>query len=264
MPLRQTANFVFMIQLSVVIITFNEEKNIGRSLDSVKDIADDIVVVDSFSKDKTEEICKIKGVRFVQHKFDGHVEQKNWAISQAKFRHVLSIDADEALSGELKKSILAVKNNWAKDGYYMNRLTNYCGKWIYHCGWYPDRKLRLWDSRKGKFEGVNPHDKYEMAGGDKVTGFLNGDILHYSYNTIEDHYKQVEYFTGIASTMLFNEGEKTNEIVIYLSPVVKFIRDYFLKLGFLDGAAGFTISRISAYATYLKYKKLQLLWRNSH
>jgi glycosyltransferase involved in cell wall biosynthesis len=252
-----------MIQLSVVIITFNEEKNIEYCLDSVKDIADDIVVVDSFSKDKTEEICKSIGVCFIQHKFDGHIEQKNWAISQAKFPHVLSIDADEVLSDELKKSILAVKNNWVKDGYYMNRLTNYCGTWIYHCGWYPDRKLRLWDSRKGKFEGENPHDKYKIAGGDKVTGFLKGDILHYSYNTLEDHYKQVEYFTNIASKRVFNEGKKTNAIVIYLSPIIKFIRDYFVKLGFLDGMAGFTISRISAYATYLKYKKIQMLWKSS-
>ena len=252
-----------MIQLSVVIITFNEENNIGRCLDAVKGIADDIVVVDSFSNDKTEEICKAKGVRFIQHKFEGHVEQKNWAISQAKFPHVLSLDADEELSDELKKSVLAVKNNWVKDGYYMNRRTNYCGKWIYHCGWYTDKKLRLWDSRKGKFEGVNPHDKYEMTDGDKVTDFLKGDILHYSYNTIEDHYKQVEYFTSIASKMLFNQGKKTSVIIIYLSPIIKFIRDYFLKIGFLDGAAGFMVCRISAYATYLKYKKLQILWRDN-
>jgi len=248
-----------MIQLSVVIITFNEEKNIGRCLDSVREIADDVVVVDSFSGDKTEDICRSKNVRFIQHKFEGHVEQKNWAISQAKFPHVLSLDADEELSEELKKSILAVKRNWIREGYYMNRLTNYCGKWIYHCGWYPDRKLRLWDSRKGKFGGVNPHDKYEMMEGDKVTGFITGDILHYSYNTQEDHYRQVEYFTGIASRALFNQGKKVNILVIYISPIVKFIRDYIVKLGFLDGIAGFTISRISAYATYLKYRKLQAL-----
>src|ERR1035437_3751774 len=132
-----------MIQLSVVIITYNEEYNIARCLESVKTIADDIVVIDSFSTDKTKEICESAGVRFVQHKFEGHIEQKNWAITQAKFPHILSLDADEALDGTLIKSILEVKNNWKYDGYYMNRLTNYCGKWIYHCGWYPDRKLRL-------------------------------------------------------------------------------------------------------------------------
>src|SRR4051812_6627636 len=106
-----------MPQISAVIITFNEEKNIGRCLDSLIGIADDMVVVDSFSTDKTEEICRLKGARFVQHKFDGHIEQKNWAITQAKFPYVLSLDADEALSEELQKSILAIKNNWTKDGY---------------------------------------------------------------------------------------------------------------------------------------------------
>jgi glycosyltransferase involved in cell wall biosynthesis len=249
-----------MIQLSVSIITFNEEKNIGRCLDSVKEIADDIVVVDSFSKDRTEEICRAKGVRFIQHAFLGHIEQKNWAIEQARFPHVLSIDADEEISDELRKSIMLVKNNWVKDGYYMNRLTNYCGKWIYHCGWYPDRKLRLWDSRLGKFGGVNPHDKYEMTQGDKVTGFLHGDILHYSYATKKEHYRQVDYFTGIASSMLFKDRKRVNSIILYLSPLLKFIRDYILKLGFLDGSEGFSISRISAYATYLKYRKLKNLW----
>lgn len=252
-----------MIPLSVVIITFNEEKNIGRCLDSVKEVADDIVVVDSFSTDKTKEICDSRGVRFVQHKFDGHIEQKNWAITQAKYSYVLSLDADEALSKELKQSILAVKRNWTHDGYYMNRLTNYCGKWIYYCGWYPDRKLRLFDSRKGKWGGTNPHDRYEMFDGDKSTKLLRGDILHYSYYTIEDHYRQVEYFTTIAANAYFNNRQTVSLIKLFASPVVKFIHDYFIKLGFLDGAAGFTISRISAYATFLKYKKLRSLWLNA-
>ena len=250
-----------MVQLSVVIITFNEEKNIGRCLDSVPGIADDIVVVDSFSTDKTEEICKAKGARFVQHKFDGHIEQKTWAATQAKYPHILSLDADEALSENLKRSILSVKKNWTKDGYYMNRLTNYCGKWIHYCGWYPDRKLRLFDSIKGKWGGVNPHDKYEMNDGDKATGILKGDLLHYSYHAREDHYRQLEYFTDISAKELFNKGKRVTLLKLYASPVVKFFRDFIFKLGFLDGGAGFTISRLSAYATFLKYKKLQDLRR---
>src|SRR3954463_12827473 len=114
-----------MIKLSVVIITFNEEKNIARCLDSVKEVADDIVVVDSFSKDKTKEISLSKGARFVEHSFEGHIQQKNWAITQAKYPHILSLDADEALDEKLIRSILKVKDNWNKEGYYMNRLTNY-------------------------------------------------------------------------------------------------------------------------------------------
>ncbi|MDQ3046969.1 MAG: glycosyltransferase family 2 protein [Bacteroidota bacterium] len=248
-----------MPQLSVVIITFNEEKNIARCLDSVAGIADDIVVLDSFSKDRTEDICNEKGVRFIQHAFDGHIQQKNRAITHAKFPYVLSLDADEALDEDLKKSILEVKNNWKHDGYYMNRLTNYCGTWIRHCGWYPDKKLRLWDSRKGSWGGINPHDKYELTEGDKNTGHLQGDILHYSFYTIDQHKKQVDYFTDISSKALFEKGKRANLLHLTISPAVKFIRDYFLKMGFLDGYYGFIVCRISAKATYLKYAKLKKL-----
>lgn len=248
-----------MPKLSAVIITFNEERNIGRCLESLVGIADDIVVVDSFSTDNTENICKEKGVRFVQHRFDGHIEQKNWAITQAVYPYILSIDADEALDEQLKKSILKVKNNWQKDGYYMNRLTNYCGKWVRHSGWYPDTKLRLWVSSKGRWTGTNPHDRYELYEGDKNTCHLKGDILHYSYYTKDDHYKQVYYFTDILAGAQYKEGKTTSLFQLYMSPVVKFLRDYVLKLGILDGKTGFSISRISAYATYLKYKKLRAL-----
>jgi glycosyltransferase involved in cell wall biosynthesis len=247
-----------MPQISVVIIAFNEEKNIGRCLDSVKEVADDIIVVDSFSTDRTEAICKEKGARFVQHKFEGHIEQKNWAITQAKFPYVLSLDADEALDETLKRSIIEAKTNWNFDGYTMNRLTNYCGQWIRHCGWYPDTKLRLWDSRKGRWGGINPHDKYEMDEDAKI-GHLKGDILHYSYYTLDDHYRQVNYFTDISAKALYRMGKKAGWMKLVMSPVVKFIRDYFVKLGMLDGYYGFVISRISAYATYLKYKKLREL-----
>jgi glycosyltransferase involved in cell wall biosynthesis len=252
-----------MIQLSVVIIAFNEERNIGRCLDSVQSLADDIVVVDSFSADKTEEICKAKGARFVQHKFEGHIEQKNWAITQAKFPHMLSLDADEALSEELKKNILAVKKNWTKDGYYMNRLTNYCGKWIYRCGWYPDTKLRLFDSRKGKWGGLNPHDKYEMFAGDKETGFLKGDILHYSYYSVDEHYRRAEIFSGISAMAMKYNGRKIFLWMIYLKTAAKFIRNYFLNLGFLDGRYGYIICKITAWETYLKYLKLYKMNRNA-
>ena len=249
-----------MIKLSVVIITFNEEKNIERCLLSVKGIADEIVVLDSFSKDQTQAICEKHGVKFVQHAFDGHIQQKNRAITYATNPHVLSLDADEALDETLKTSILEVKKNFTKDGYYMNRLTNYCGHWVKHCGWYPDTKLRLWDRSKGHWTGVNPHDKYELFAGDKNTGHLKGDILHYSYYSVEDHYKQVDYFTNIASKAFFENGKKAPLFKLVVNPVAKFIDHYLLKLGFLDGKSGFLISKISAYATYLKYKKLRNLY----
>ena len=149
-----------MIKLSSVIITLNEERNIGRCLDSLRGIADEIVVVDSGSTDRTEEICRTFGVRFFQHPFDGFTEQKNFAIDQCSFEHILSLDADESLSEELKKSVTAVKSNWNKDGYSFNRFTNYCGKWIKHCGWYPDRKLRLFRKEKGRWQGNKLHERF--------------------------------------------------------------------------------------------------------
>ena len=142
------------LKISAVIITYNEEANIERCLESLEGTADEVLVVDSFSTDRTADICKSKGVDFIQHPFKGHIEQKNYALSCAGNNYVLSLDADEALSDNLIQSIRAAKQNWRADGYSVNRLTNYCGKWIRHCGWYPDKKVRLWDRRKGHWGGV--------------------------------------------------------------------------------------------------------------
>lgn len=252
-----------MIKLSVVIITFNEEKNIERCLISVKEIADEIVVLDSFSKDKTQSICEKHGVKFFQHAFDGHIQQKNRAITYASYPHILSLDADEALDETLVASIKKIKEKFEKDGYYLNRLTNYIGHWVRHCGWYPDAKLRLWDSRKGHWTGINPHDKYELFEGDKNTAALKGDILHYSYYSTEDHYRQVEYFTNIASKAYVDKGKHAPFFKLFVNPIAKFVDHYLLHLGFLDGKAGYQISKISAYAAYLKYKKIrQLTYQN--
>ncbi len=247
-----------MISLSVVIITFNEEKNIQRCIEAVRNIADEIVVVDSNSTDKTEDICTKLNVKFVKHAFEGHIQQKNWAITQASSKYVLSLDADEVLSPELEKSILEAKSNWQFDGYYFNRLTNYCGKWIKHCGWYPDKKLRLWDSSKGMWTGVNPHDRYEMQQGAKI-GYLNGDLFHYSYYSIQQHLEQVNKFTDIASKADFNNGRKVNVFGMLFQPSWKFFRDFIIKGGFLDGYYGYVICKISANAAFIKYLKIREL-----
>ncbi len=245
-----------MEKLSVVIITFNEELNIKRCLDSVIEVADEIIVVDSFSTDNTEDICSNYNLKFIKQEFLGYIEQKNFALSFASNDYVLSLDADEALSNELQKSILSEKNNFFAAGYSMNRLTNYCGSWIKHCGWYPDTKLRLFNHKLGKWGGINPHDEFKFDSTNKIK-HLSGDILHFSYYTIDDHYKQVERFTDIAAVAYHKEGRKASVIKLWASPVIKFIRDYFFKLGILDGKMGFRISYISAGATYKKYKKLR-------
>jgi len=247
-----------MIKLSVVIITLNEEKNIGRCLESVKDIADDIVIVDSYSTDDTEKICAEYGVRFIRHSFIGHIEQKNWAITQAKHPHVLSLDADELLSDRLKISIREVKENWKFDGYYVNRLTNYCGKWIRYSSWYPSRKLRLWDSRKGEWGGMNPHDHFILEKG-ASRKFLKGDLLHYSYYSIKQHIEKINTFSDIAAKSFFEVGKKASYFNILFHPVWRMFRDYIIKLGFLDGFYGLVISMNSAHETFLKYIKLRKL-----
>ncbi|MDR3188706.1 MAG: glycosyltransferase family 2 protein, partial [Prevotellaceae bacterium] len=188
-----------MKKISAVIITYNEERNIARCLQSLQGVADEIMVVDSGSTDKTEEICRQLGVTsFIRHPFEGYVQQKNWAMEQATYSHILSLDADEALSDELKKSILEVKESWTADAYKFNRLTSYCGKWIRHCSWYPDVKLRLWDRRKGRWGGVNPHDKMVMERDASVI-HLKGDLLHYSYHNVSDYILQVNKFTEIGA-----------------------------------------------------------------
>jgi len=251
-----------MEKLSVVIITFNEERNIGRCLESVQDIADEIIVSDSFSTDRTEEICKEFSAKFYKKKWEGYSKQKNNANSLASNNLVFSIDADEALSEELKKSIAKIKLSAKSNAAFkVNRLTNYCGNWIHHCGWYPDTKLRIWFKDEGKWEG-ELHEKL-VFGSEPQTTTLAGDLLHYSYYTLEDHYKQVEKFTSIAAQDYFDRNKKVTLIKLWLSPVVKFVRDYFLKLGFLDGKSGFRICYISAGATYLKYKKLRVLNQRS-
>lgn len=248
-----------MTPISAVIITFNEEKNITRCLESLKGVADDIVVLDSFSTDKTQEICEKYGARFFQHAFDGHIEQKNRAITFAQHPHVLSLDADEALDEKLKTEILNVKENFSADGYYFNRLTNYCGKWIRHCDWYPDRKLRLWDSRKGKWTGENPHDRYELSEGSTLK-YLKGDLLHYSFYTIEQHMHTINKFSSIAAQMRFDKEKRFSFIKMLISPTWKFFRSFILKGGFRDGFYGYIICKNSAHSTFLKQVKLYELW----
>lgn len=251
-----------MPKISVVIITLNEEKYIGRCINSVKEFADEVLVVDSFSTDKTEKIATQKGARFIQHTFEDYVKQHEYADKQASNDHILSIDADEEVSESLSRSILGVKKYWKHDAYTMNRMTNYCGRWIKHSGWYPDTKLRLYDRKKGKWVGRKIHERYAMQAG-TTRGHLKGDILHYSFSSISGHVLQANKFTDLTAQAAFEVGKKSSWIKMLFSPILKFIRDYVFNLGFMDGYYGFVICRISAYATFLKYTKLKELNKSS-
>ncbi len=243
-------------KLSAVIITFNEVRNIQRCIESLLPVADEIIVVDSFSTDRTEEICKLYGIKFFQNVFEGHIEQKNIALLKANHEWILSVDADEALSETLQKAVKKSLEAPQFDAYSMNRLTNYCGKWVKYCGWYPDTKVRLVKKSKAHWTGTNPHDKLELKEKSQVGG-LQGDLLHYSYYTKEDHFKQIEYFGNISAKELFLKGKNISVFLLYLKVITQFFKSYFVKMGFLDGKTGWLISSRSAYATLRKYQILR-------
>ena len=249
------------IQISGVVITFNEEKNIRACIESMLPIVDEVVVVDSYSKDQTQSICREMGVRFIEHNFEGHIEQKNFAMHQAKYDYILSLDADERVSDQMLISIKTTKQKWENSAYSFNRLNNYCGAWLKK-SWYPDRKIRLWDRRKGQWGGTNPHDKVEIARGDVKK--LKGDILHYAYDDLEEHYAQVKSFAIIAAHAKFKKGKKVYFLIhVVLNPWYKFFRKYILRLGFLDGYYGLIFSAITAYLNFLKYSRLWELNRKN-
>ena len=242
----------------MAIITYNEENNIGRCISSVLPIADEVLVIDSFSTDRTEEIANSLGAKFIKNPFVGHIEQKNHALSLSKYDYVLSLDADEALSPELLEEIKLIKNNFECSAYKFNRLTNYNGQWIQHSGWYPDTKLRLIKKGKALWGGENPHDILQLIDPEKV-GFLKGDLLHYSYDSISAHVEQTDKFTTIAARAAFKQGKKSSVFKIVTRPMFKFLRDYFFKRGFLDGRYGFIICSINSLYALLKYAKLHAL-----
>jgi glycosyltransferase involved in cell wall biosynthesis len=250
------------MKISAVIITLNEEKNLARCLDSVRDVVDEIVILDSFSGDRTEEIAVEYGVKFIKRAWKDFSQSKNYANAQASHDYILSLDADEALSDELAETIRRLKENDLLDGYFVNRRTNYCGKWITHCGWYPDQKLRLWNRKKGQWEGAI-HEKIELDP-DAKTAELKGDLLHYAFNTIAEHIETANRYSDIAARDAYKNGKKANLLIdIILNPVAMFLRKYVLLLGFMDGYYGYIICRISAFANFLKYSKLRSLNRQN-
>ena len=247
-----------MHKLSVVIITFNEAKNIARCLQAASRVADEMIVYDSFSTDDTCKIAEQLGAKVFQGKWQGYSASKNLANEKASHDWILSLDADEVLSNDLQQAILKLKSEGLKTASF-KRLTNYCGAWIKHGGWYPDIKLRLFNRQQMQWQGLI-HEELKALDGQIITPILlQGDCLHYSYDSIESHYKQTDKFSTLSAQSLFNKGVKTTILKLYMAPIFKFIQMYFFKLGILDGYYGFIVCKISAQATFQKYAKLKLL-----
>ena len=246
-----------MPKISVVIITYNEEGNIKHCLESIKTITDEIVIVDSYSTDNTEKICKEYKTRFIKHKFEGHIEQKNWAAQQAKHQYILSLDADEVISEELQKSISEIKNNLSYDGYFVNRLNNYCGKWIKHSGWYPDRVVRLYNKKNYHYNDAYVHESVSCDGA-KVLD-LTSDLYHYTVNTLDEYIAKRNRYAQDWAKRQYDKGKRASIAQIMLHPLFAFIRHYILRLGILDGYHGFLIAVIQMQYTFNKYNFLYFM-----
>ncbi|MEX1002548.1 MAG: glycosyltransferase family 2 protein [Crocinitomicaceae bacterium] len=247
-----------MDKLSVVIITLNEERNIDRALASVKSIADEVIVLDSFSTDRTEEICKDHGVQFIQKEWMGYAETKNYANSLTTHKWIFSLDADEAVDVDLEQAILKEKEKDFKGVYIVNRLTNYCGSWIKHSSWYPDKKIRIFPKDKTKWRGEYVHEELEFSADMEQTE-LPGHLLHYSYYNYKEHRERADKYSVLTAKKLYMAGKKAGILKPYLSAIGRFMTMYFLKLGILDGWKGFKIAQISAQSNILKYKELRKL-----
>lgn len=240
-------------KLSVTIITFNEEKNIERCLESVK-WADEIVVVDSYSTDRTVEICRRFTDRIYLHQFEGHIEQKNISLSCTAGEWILAVDADEIISEALRaeiKKVLSAPQSF--DGFYINRENYYLGERIRHSGWSPDYKIRLFRKEKGIWSGINPHDSIMLKG--KV-GRLKAPILHYSYPDLSRHFATIDFFTTITAREYFKSGKRCKLSDLLIRPKLAFLKKYFLKCGFLDGIRGIMIAVTTFFYVFLKYAKL--------
>ena len=251
-----------MPKISACIISFNEEQNIEDCLKSLENVADEIVVVDSFSTDRTVEIASRYTDSIYHEEFVGYIEKKNLAVSKAKHDWILSLDCDERLSPELSSSILAIKEKLDEQqlAYRMPRKTFYVYRWLNHC-WYPDKKVRLFNKHKAHWGGINPHDRVIV--GEGSISDLAGDLQHYSFNSISDHLQTMDKLSEIGAREIIASGRHVSLFDPLTHGLWTFIRLYFFKRGFLDGLAGFIVSVLSSMHAFVKYSKVLVHQRMS-
>ena len=245
------------MKISATIITLNEETNIAAAIESVR-WADEIVVVDSGSSDRTLGIAESLGAKVLLNEWPGFSAQKQFAVDHAENDWIFSLDADERATEELADEIANIRSaGVTADGYRVARLSFYGSKPIKHGGWYPDLQLRFFDRRKGRWNGAVVHESVAMAHGSRV-GRLNGDILHYTIENPAEHERMIkERYAPLGAQKMYAEGRRTSAVNAALAGAFAFVRGYLLKAGFLDGKAGFHIAYFGAWNTFLKHKLLR-------
>lgn len=249
-----------MKTLSVAIIAFNEERNIARCIDSVLNVADQIVVVDSFSTDKTSELAKGRGAEVYQHPFRTFSEQKNIAISYCNSDYILSLDADECVDNQLVDSLMKIKSSECVDCFYIKRKTFINTTWIRTCGWYPDKLIRLWRNGTVAWAGDFVHESSVPQYG-TTTALLQGHILHYSFGSVGDLFAKANKYSTLSAQKKAMAGKKVSFLGLIFLPVFRFLRDYIGRGGFRDGFYGLSVAASNSMETFLKYAKLYELNR---
>src|SRR5271165_4394966 len=244
------------MKISATVITYNEERNIARVIESLR-CADEIVVVDSGSNDRTVEIASKLGARVVESPWRGFAGQKNLASEYAANDWILSLDADEALSEALEGELWQIKKNGpAYDAYTMPRLAQYLGRWILHSGWYPDRKIRLFRRDKAKWVGDYVHESVIVEG---RVGHLQENLLHFTCSSLSEHLKTMDRYTTLAAEQIVAQKRKVGWLQLLVDPVWTFFATFFLKRGFLDGTEGLAIAYMAAMYNFLKFTKAKYM-----
>ena len=247
------------MKISVVVITYNEEKRLGPALKSVEGLADEIVVVDSYSTDETIKLSKGFTDKVFRRRWTNYADQKNYANGKATHPWILSLDADERLSPRLRDEIAALKGDEPEAAAFsMPRLTRYLGRWVRHSGWYPDRKIRLFRRDRARWEGDYVHEKLVVEGDVRR---LRGDLHHFTYRDIRDHLRRINTFSSLGAQKLYAARKKCRWHHLVMLPGLRFFRSYILKAGFRDGYAGFVIAVLHGYAIFVRYAKLREIWK---
>lgn len=244
-----------MRKLSCIIVCYNEEQKIQATLESLRDVCDEILVVDSFSTDATVEICRRYTEQIIERSWNGYRDQKQYATEQAAHDWVLSLDADEELSPTLRAELLQWKEAGGNDcnGYLIPRVAFFMGRWIKHTTWYPDLQLRLFRKSRGRWEGGRVHEAFKVQG---KSGKFAGHLHHYTYSSISEYLEQLERFSSLAAEDYNDGGKKAGVRHLLIDPPLVFFKNYIIRRGLMDGIPGLVVSLLAAASTFFKYLKL--------